>query len=121
MKIKLLEPHFTVCKVSELCAGDWNAPFCFIGITDEERSLVCPENMVPAETIAREDGWRAMRIEGVLDFGLVGILARIAGILAEQDIPIFAISTFNTDYLLLKEEKLAKAMTALRMNGYEIE
>jgi len=121
MKIKLLEPHFTICKVAQMGAVDWNAPFCFAARTDEECSLVCPEAYVPQDVLVREDGWRAMRIEGVLDFSLVGILAKIAGLLAEHQIPIFAVSTYNTDYVLLKKEQLPAALEALRTGGYEIE
>ncbi len=101
-------------------AVDWSAPFCFAARTDEECSLVCPDTYAPKDTLVRENGWRAMRIEGVLDFGLVGILARIAGLLAEDEIPIFAVSTYNTDYVLLKEEKLSAALKKLQENGYEI-
>ena len=121
MKLKLLESHFTVCKITDLSAIDWNAPFCFAARTDEECSLVCSEAYVPVNVLTRDDGWRAMRIEGVLDFSLVGILAKLAGLLAEHQIPIFAISTYNTDYILLKREKLAEALQVLRAEGYEVE
>ena len=121
MKLKLLDPHFTVCQVPDLGAVNWDAPFCFAAGTDEECSLVCPEEHVPECTLAREDGWRAMRIEGVLDFSLVGILARIAATLAEQKIPIFAISTYNTDYVLVKQEKLCDAIKALESAGWTFE
>ncbi len=121
MKIKLLEPHFTVCKVRQMGAVDWNSPFCFAALTDRECSLVCPQECVPVDTLAREDGWRALRIEGMLDFSLVGILAKIASLLAEQKIPIFAVSTYDTDYILVKKEKLSAALEALQKGGYEIE
>ncbi len=71
------------------------------------------------ETAAREDGWRAFRIEGVLDFSLTGILSAISGILAENGIGIFAVSTYNTDYILVKAENLVKALDVLREAGYE--
>lgn len=121
MKLKLIDQRFSVCKVAEMAIIDWNAPFCFAARTDEECSLVCPEEHVPVETLAREDGWRAMRIEGVLDFSLIGILARIAGLLAEAGIPIFAVSTYNTDYVLLKEDQLDAAIKALLNSEYQIE
>jgi len=120
MKLKLLEPHFTICKVADMGAVDWNAPFCFAARTDEECSLVCPDAYVPNDNLVRESGWRAVRIEGVLDYGLTGILAGIAGLLADREIPIFAVSTYNTDYVLLKEEKLSLALETLQENGYEI-
>ena len=121
MKLKLLEPHFTICRIADLGSVDWNAPFCFAARTDEECSLVCPEAYVPRDVLARDDGWRALRIEGVLDFSLVGILAKLSGILAEHQIPVFAVSTYNTDYLLVKQENWSSALAALRAEGYETE
>jgi len=121
MKIKLLASHFTVCRIEEMSAVNWDSPFCFAARTDEECSLVCPTEFAPANILAREDGWRAMRIEGVLDFSLVGILAGITAILAQNRIPVFAVSTYNTDYLLVKEEQLLPACEALKINGYEVE
>lgn len=121
MKIRLLEQRFSVCKVASLADIDWNAPLCFAAKTDEECSLVCPEEDVPAITLAREDGWRAMRVEGVLDFSLIGILARISGLLAEKQIPVFVVSTYNTDYVLVKEDLFPSAINTLCANGYQIQ
>lgn len=121
MKLKLLDPHFTVCKVPDPGAINWNAPFCFAARTDEECSLVCPEEYAPASAEAREDGWRAMRIEGVLDFSLVGILASVSNTLATQKIPLFAVSTYNTDYVLVKQEHLDNAINALKTDGWTLE
>lgn len=119
--IKPLDVVFSVCKVNDYSVIDLSRPFCFIGVTDEEKSLVCPEEMVPDNTIVRDDGWRGFRIVGQLDFSMIGILARISKILAANEIGIFAISTYNTDYVLTKEENFRKALHALRGAGYEIE
>ena len=97
-----------------------DAPFCFLARTDEEYSLVCPTDLTPSRTIAREDGWKAFRIEGILDFGLVGILARITSVLAGKRIPIFAVSTYNTDYLFIKQERFDEAINLLQEDDYEI-
>ena len=75
---------------------------------------------VPSETIEREDGWRAFRIEGVLDFSLIGILSGLTSLLAEQGIGIFAVSTYNTDYILTKAEHYTRALTVLEDAGYRI-
>ena len=91
-----------------------------MGKTDGELSLVCPTEEVPENTLAREDGWRGFRIEGVLDFSLIGILAKISGILAEEKIGIFAVSTYNTDYIFTKEAAFSRAMDALKAAGYEV-
>jgi hypothetical protein len=95
-------------------------PFCFTGTTDEEYSLVCPEALVPENTTARDDGWRCFRITGQLDFSLIGILARISKLLASNEIGIFAISTYNTDYILTKEKNFEKALKVLKDAGYDI-
>ena len=107
--LETLKPRFSVCKVADYSGVDLTKPFCFTGTTDEENSLVCPETLVPANTIERDDGWRGFRIKGQLDFSLIGILARISEVLASNEIGIFAISTFNTDYILTKEENFEKA------------
>lgn len=120
MEIKVLEDEFTVSKLKDSEDIDFTEEFCFCGKTDEEISLVCKTDSVPENILEREDGWRAFRIEGVLDFSLTGILAKISTILADSKIGIFAISTFNTDYILVKEENLRKAIKALEENGYDV-
>lgn len=120
MKLKKLPYELTVCKVSDAAAIDLNADIYFFGKTDEELSLVCRTEKTPAETTARDDGWRGFRIEGVLDFSLIGILSKLSAILAENNIGIFAVSTYNTDYILVKEESFDRAMDALAAAGYEI-
>jgi hypothetical protein len=118
--LETLRPRFSVCKVKDYSGVDLTKPFCFTGTTDEENSLVCPEALVPGNTIERDDGWKGFRIIGQLDFSLIGILARISKILAEGGIGIFALSTYNTDYILTKEENFEKAMKVLKNAGYEV-
>lgn len=120
MKLKILPFEFTVCRLPRNERFACDEPFCFLSRTDEELSMVCPTTVTPNCTEAREDGWEGFRIEGVLDFGLVGILARIASILAENSIPVFAVSTYNTDYLFLKKACFDQALGLLSENGYEI-
>ena len=121
MKLKILPYELTVCRVESMPAVDLSADFFFLARTYEELSLVCRTDRAPADTVAREDGWRGLRIEGVLDFSLVGILSGISCILAENDISIFAVSTFNTDYILVRKEQLERAMKALEAAGYVVE
>lgn len=97
-----------------------NSEYSFIGKTDEEKSLVCITDEVPANVIQRDDGWKAFRIQGVLDFSLIGILAKIAAALADNGISIFAVSTYNTDYVLMKKENYQKALDVLKALGYMI-
>lgn len=120
MEIKKIDYDFSVCKVADYSLVDLDAEYCFIGKTDEEKSLVCITRDVPANVMERDDGWKAFRIQGVLDFSLIGILSKITGILAENKIGIFAISTYNTDYVLTKKENYQKALDALKDAGYTI-
>lgn len=120
MELKKLDHELTVCKVADISDIDMSADFYFIGKTDEEISLVCRTEETPEKTIERDDGWKGFRIQGVLDFSLIGILSKLSGILAEHKIGIFAVSTYNTDYILVKEENFEKALDVLAVEGYEI-
>ena len=120
MKLKKLEFDLTVCKVADTTAIDLKLPFYFIGKTDEELSLVCRTEDTPTNAVERDDGWCGFRIEGVLDFSLIGILSKISTILAENQIGIFAVSTYNTDYILVKAGNFDRAMDALSAAGYEV-
>ena len=81
---------------------------------------MCPTEHVPADALVCDDGWRAFRIEGVLDFSLIGILARISTLLAQNRIGIFAVSTYNTDYILTKAESFDRALQVLAESGFDI-
>ena len=116
----MIDVEFSVCKVEDYSLVDLNEEFVFTGHTDEERSLVCPTSLVPSNTTERNDGWRCFRIKGVLDFSLIGILSRISACLAENGIGIFAISTFNTDYILTQKEDFDRAIQLLSKEGYKI-
>lgn len=118
MELKIIDQDFSVCKIKEFSPDLLRDGFCFIGRTDEELSLVCAAKHVPKDALERDDGWRAFRIQGVLDFSLIGILSAISAVLAENHIGIFAVSTYNTDYILTKEENFQKAVECLKQAGY---
>lgn len=120
MEIKRIDFEFSVCKVENYSLVKMDSEYCFVGKTDEENSLVCIAEDVPLNVTERDDGWKAFRIQGVLDFSLIGILSKISGILAENKIGIFAVSTYNTDYILTKKENYEKALTVLADAGYQI-
>ena len=120
MDLKKLEYDLTVCKVKDESAIDLRKDFYFLGKTDEELSLVCKTEDTPSETSERDDGWKGFKIVGILDFSLIGILSKISGILADNKIGIFAVSTYNTDYVLVKKENFDKAMTVLSEAGYNV-
>ena len=120
MEIKKIEYDLTVCKLKSEKDIDLTKKFYFVGKTDEEISFVCLTEDTPTDTLEREDGWRAFRIQGVLDFSLIGILAKISTILAENKIGVFVVSTFNTDYILVKKENIDRALALLELNGYTV-
>ena len=119
MKLKQIPWTLTVCKLAGTEQISLSDDFYFIGRTDEEISLVCRTEHTPSGTLEREDGWRGFRIEGTLDFSLIGILSKLSSVLAENGIGIFAVSTYNTDYILVKEENFSRAMAVLAAAGYE--
>ena len=120
MELKTIPYRFTVCKLMSVGDLPSGIDFCFTAKTDEEISLVCKTEDVPEKTLVRDDGWKGFRIEGVLDFSLIGILSKISAILAENKVGIFAVSTYNTDYIFVKEENFNKAINALKGNGYDV-
>ena len=115
--------RLTVCRLeADAAIPIWASagPFFSITRTAVELSIVCAEELVP-ESVRAEVGWRALEVAGPLDFALTGILAAIVGPLAEAGISIFAVSTFDTDYVLVKEEMLSQALEVLRAAGHQAE
>jgi hypothetical protein len=96
-----------------------NGPFFSVTRTEEETSILCPEQYAPQD-VRSEPGWRMLKVAGPLDFSLTGVLASLAVPLAEAGVSIFALSTFDTDYLLVRESQLETALCALTARGHEI-
>lgn len=120
MKIKTIDYEFSVCKVRDYSQVDFTMEYCFTGKTDEENSLVCSIDYVPKNAIECDNGWKAFRIQGILDFSLMGILSKISTLLADNKIGIFAVSTYNTDYILVKQEHYSRALEVLSEAGYHV-
>ena len=120
MQIKKIYQDFSICQVEDYSLVNLDSEYSFIAKTEEERSLVCITKELPSNVIRRDDGWKAFCVQGVLDFSLIGILSKISTILAERGISIFAVSTYNTDYILIKDTNYEKALEVLRSSGYEI-
>lgn len=120
MNLEVLPQAFTVCQVSDISTIDFTRGFVFFSRTDEELSLVCETDFVPQNTLMRADGWRGFRVSGVLDFSLVGVLAELSGILGKAGISIFAVSTYNTDYLFTKADAFERAIAALGEAGHTV-
>lgn len=122
MQLDLLPQRLAVARFepeAELPAKVEAARWLSVTRSENELSVVCPHEVLP-EGIKAERGWRALRVQGPLPFELVGILAELSGCLAEAGVPIFAISTYDTDYILVKHKVLAKALAALEAAGHEV-
>ncbi len=122
LSLSILPNNFAICRLDK-GAGipDWALASSFFSLTRsaEELSVVCPQNLVP-EGIRRNAGWRCLKVEGPLDLSEIGVLASLTGPLAEEGISIFAVSTYDTDYLLVKKNDLKKAVTVLSQKGHQI-
>ena len=90
------------------------------GLTDDEVSLVCETRAAPRDAVERDDDWRAFRVSGTLDLSLVGVLRGIADVLADIGVPVFVVSTYDTDYVLIKEGSLDRSLGALSAAGYAV-
>lgn len=120
MELKIIDADFSVCQINDIKDVDFSREYVFVGKTDEELSLVCSTDSVPKDYIIAEHGWKGFRVQGVLDFSLVGILSKLSSVLADSGISIFAVSTYNTDYILVKEDRLEEAAKILERNGFEV-
>lgn len=118
MKLKKIPYELSICKLNSLNDFNFNLDFCFFAKTREEISLVCKTEDIPLDSVEYDDGWHGFYFDETLDFSLIGILSKISAILAENNIGIFAVSTFNTDYILVKSENLDRAVSVLKSNGY---
>lgn len=120
-QLKLLDAAFDVHRLLSMTdledlQGSW-----FLSSTDEELSLVCEaiNRGLLKDTVQKSElDWRVVKVEGPLEFGLIGVIAGLSQVLAQADIPVFIISTFDTDYLLVKEHHLAHALVVLKKAGY---
>lgn len=122
LTLTLLPEFLAVCRLrSDQDIPQWALGPGFSSTTraGDELSVVCPQGQVPAG-ITSERGWRCLKVHGPLGFGLTGILAELAGALAREGISLFALSTYDTDYLLVKAEDLPGAIGALRRRGHDV-
>lgn len=122
LTMKLLEEKYGVCRLDKTAAiPKWieNGGFFSITRTEDELSIVCSQDSIPKD-VKCEGDWKVLKIEGPLDFSLIGILSSISAVLAEKEISIFAISTYDTDYILVKSKDIDKAIEALTKERYEV-
>jgi hypothetical protein len=122
MNLSVLKDVYGVCRLKpDESVPDWASAGAFYTVskTFDELSIICQASLIP-QGIQVELGWRVMKVEGPLDFDLIGILATLSGSLADRGVSIFAVSTFDTDYLLVKEKDYKNAVEALRDAGHTI-
>lgn len=122
LTLQLLEQNFTIHRLpaqSKVPQQVFDAPIYFIAKTNAELSIVLPEN-ITITSDEKETDWCAFEVVGPLDFSLTGILSEIAAVLADEKISIFAISTFDTDYILVKRANINTAISALISNQYHV-
>jgi hypothetical protein len=124
-ELEVLPGRFSIAKLPSVAhaavlLGQTAAHPAFLAVTGQETSLVCPSAAVPRTASSRDDDWSLMRLPGQLDFRLVGILASLTTTLANVNVPVFAVSTFDTDYLLVKSGNLERAARALTESGIAV-
>ncbi|HEX9829044.1 MAG TPA: ACT domain-containing protein [Bacteroidota bacterium] len=120
LTLQLMNENFTVNKLAqfaELPSIFAKGEMCFMMRTDEEFTIICPDFMAP-NNVQQETGWKCMKVTGEMNLSDVGVLASITGPLAEANIPLLAVSTFNTDYFFVIEENLVNAVQALQKVGH---
>lgn len=123
LSLQILPETLAVSRLDPSAAvPDWafRGTFFTVSKTTEELSIVCAQSHIP-EGVKSEKNWRCFKVEGPIDFGLTGVLASLTEPLAQAEISIFAVSTFDTDYLLVKEKNFEKAIETLSRVGHKIQ
>jgi hypothetical protein len=123
MTLAVLDDLFSICRLGPAAPiPDWAHAGALVSITrtGDELSIVCPQSLVP-QGIRAEQDFRALKIEGPLDFSLTGLLANLSGALAAANISLFALSTFDTDYILVRDRDALRAVQALEGAGHQIQ
>lgn len=122
LKFRQMPGRFAICRLAPVSAiPEWGIGGAFVSLTRtaDELSIVCPEDRVP-QNLKAERGWTCFKLEGPFAFSQTGVLASFINPLAERGISIFAVSTFDTDYVLVKEEFASRALNALREAGHSV-
>ena len=119
--LNLLPTTLAVCRLeADAPIPDWaTGTFVSITRTTEELSIVCDQERVPQDVKTERD-WRCMRVAGPLDFSMVGVIAPLTGVLAAANISVFVVSSFDTDFVMVREADVEKAMDVLRQEGHEV-
>ena len=122
LSLSILPETLAICRLEKddgIPGWALGAHFVSLTRTSEELSVVCPQTQVPEE-VKRDAGWRCLKVEGPLDLSATGVLASFVTPLAREGISVFALSTYDTDYLLVKQKDLEKAVMVLSQNGHQV-
>jgi hypothetical protein len=123
MRLSVLSPSFAICRLApDSAVPEWSLRGSFFTVTrtDDELSIVCEAALVPREVQA-ELPWRALKLHGPIPFAVTGVVASLTKPLADAQISVSVIATYDTDYLLVKADMLAAAITALRSAGFDVD
>ncbi len=123
LQLTLLDAEFAVCRLpagSAVPQPPPEVPLYSVTVSPDEVSVVCPVSVAPRESPS-ERGWRVLKVKGPLDFSLVGILASVLDPLVDANVSVFAISTYETDYVLVHADQLRQALTALKVANHRVD
>jgi hypothetical protein len=118
MRLQKLSQDFTVCQLEKIELAHLTGDFWFLAKTDDEVSLICESAHTPADTIKTDAGWKAVRIEGKVEFTTIGVLANLTATLERVGVSIITVSTYDTDYIFMKAKNFDKGIKALEDNDY---
>ncbi len=120
MQLQFLETTYSVCQLdAQASVPSWANSYMAVIRTDDELTIITATDMVP-DTVKAEHDFACFRVMGKLEFDVIGVIAAISKILAESEIPILSVSTYNTDYFLIANANLVSARLSLSRAGYEI-
>ncbi len=117
MDLKMVKGTFAVCKVHEIDSELLKKEYVFIANTDSERSIICPQELVPSDSIVVEYGWECFKIAEDASFSKYGMIAFLSEIIASLKTSILVVGTYDTDYIFIKEERMPEVIDALKENG----
>ena len=123
MELQLLPDVLSVCRLDASDESDLSAASGLFSVTrtEDELSVVCAQEEAPPSAREVSDDWRALKVRGPLDHSAVGVLAGLAGPLADAGVPLFPLATYDTDYVLVRQPDLERALSALAAAGHQVE
>lgn len=121
MILRVIQESLSISKIKDVRQVDWSKPYTFLSMLDNECSLVCPSHSVPSQAIQRQDGWRAFSFPSIEDGLGNHVLTHLSSVLAENEVNIHIVTTFQKDYILVPERCFFKAVKSLEKVGHVID